>query len=166
MNLMSLPDPAAVERVDALFSHPGLRIERIVSWGQASPAGFWYDQAEGEWVLVLGGAARLRFEDETDARVRRDRGPGLGAVGDAEREPTVLVGSQVSDLLSALRFVLLVPHGVIEVDDTLAEGAAARGDTDIGAGQTRLLPSGLMGALDGIGALGATCGEQCGKGAD
>ncbi len=59
----------AAERVDALLTRPGLRIERIVSWGQASPPGFWYDQAEAEWVLVLAGAARLRFEDETEARL-------------------------------------------------------------------------------------------------
>jgi Cupin domain len=30
-------------------------------------------QPEGEWVLVLAGAARLRFQDETEARVL---GPG------------------------------------------------------------------------------------------
>jgi cupin 2 domain-containing protein len=69
MNLLSLPERAvAAERIDALLSRPGLRIERIVSWGQASPDGFWYDQAESEWVLVIAGAARLRFEDETAAR--------------------------------------------------------------------------------------------------
>jgi cupin 2 domain-containing protein len=68
MNLLLLPGPAAIERVDALLSRPGLRIERIVSWGQATPPGIWYDQAEGEWVLVIAGAARLRFEDEADAR--------------------------------------------------------------------------------------------------
>src|ERR1700682_5212275 len=73
VNLLCLPRPADAERVDTLLSRPGLRIERIVSWGQASPAGFWYDQAEGEWVLLLAGAARLRFEDETDAR---PLGPG------------------------------------------------------------------------------------------
>src|ERR1700730_12198328 len=67
---------------------------------------------------------------------------------------------------SALRLVLLVPQRVVEIEDTLTEGAAARGDADIGTGQTRLLPSGLIGALDGIGALGASCGEQCGKGAN
>jgi cupin 2 domain-containing protein len=70
MNLLStLLDTGSAERLDALLSRPGLRIERIVSRGQASPAGFWYDQAEGEWVLVLAGAARLRFEDESDARL-------------------------------------------------------------------------------------------------
>jgi hypothetical protein len=53
--------------MDALLTRPGLRIERTVAWGQASPPGLWYDQPEAEWVLVLAGAARLRFQDETGA---------------------------------------------------------------------------------------------------
>ena len=59
--------------MDPLLTRPGLRIERIVSRGQASPSGFWYDQPEAEWVMVLAGAARLRFQDEAQARVL---GPG------------------------------------------------------------------------------------------
>ncbi len=51
------------ERSDCLRLGPGARIERIVSWGQASPPGYWYDQAEGEWVVLLSGAARLRLQD-------------------------------------------------------------------------------------------------------
>ena len=74
MNLLSpLPDAETAERMDALLTRPGLRIERIVSRGQASPSGFWYDQPEAEWVMVLAGAARLRFEDESEARIL---GPG------------------------------------------------------------------------------------------
>ena len=74
MNLLEpLPDAETAERVDALLTRPGLRIERIISRGQASPPGFWYDQAEGEWVIVLAGAARLRFDDETETRLL---GPG------------------------------------------------------------------------------------------
>ena len=37
---------------------------RIESHGQASPPGFWYEQATAEWVLVVRGAARLQFEGE------------------------------------------------------------------------------------------------------
>jgi cupin 2 domain-containing protein len=74
MNLLSpLPDEHAAEQVDALLTRPGLRVERIVSFGQASPPGFWYDQAEGECVLLLAGAARLRFADEPETRLL---GPG------------------------------------------------------------------------------------------
>ena len=70
MNLLCpLPDEFTAERVDELLARPGLRIVRIVSLGQASPPGFWYDQAEGEWVLVLAGAAQLRFADEAEARL-------------------------------------------------------------------------------------------------
>lgn len=64
-------DPHATEPFDALLNRPGLRIERIVSSGQASPPGFWYDQAEGEWVLLLCGSAGLRLEHEPRARLLR-----------------------------------------------------------------------------------------------
>ena len=60
--------PASEEAFAELMRYPGVRIERIVSTGQCSPPDFWYDQAEGEWVLVLRGAARLRFADEPKAR--------------------------------------------------------------------------------------------------
>jgi cupin 2 domain-containing protein len=58
----------ADEHFDTLLSRPDLRIERIVSTGQCSPEGFWYDQSDGEWVLLVQGEARLRFADETEAR--------------------------------------------------------------------------------------------------
>ena len=51
-----------------LLTRPGLRIERIVSTGQASPPDFWYDQDQGEWVTLLQGEAKLRFADEHEAR--------------------------------------------------------------------------------------------------
>ncbi len=66
-----LPADAAAEQVVELLSRPGVRIERIVSSGQASPAGFWYDQPQSEWVVVLSGEARLRFEDEPHPRTLR-----------------------------------------------------------------------------------------------
>ena len=66
-----LPPEAADEQVTDLLRAQGLRIERIVSHGQASPPGFWYEQDEGEWVLLLAGAARLLFADEAEARLLR-----------------------------------------------------------------------------------------------
>jgi cupin 2 domain-containing protein len=74
MNLLSpLPDGSNAEHIEVLMQSAGLRLERIVSFGQASPPGFWYDQAEREWVLVLVGAAQLRFQDESEPRFL---GPG------------------------------------------------------------------------------------------
>ena len=56
------------EQFSELLKQPGLRIERIVSTGQSSPADFWYDQPGGEWVLLIQGEAKLRFADEAEAR--------------------------------------------------------------------------------------------------
>jgi cupin 2 domain-containing protein len=59
------------EEITALVAAANVRIERIVSHGEASPPGFWYDQDWAEFVLVLQGAAGLRFADEAAARSLR-----------------------------------------------------------------------------------------------
>ena len=51
-----------------LLATPGLRLERIVSLGQATPPDEWLDQERAEWVILLCGAAKLRFEGEASAR--------------------------------------------------------------------------------------------------
>jgi cupin 2 domain-containing protein len=63
-----LPVHATEEVVTVLVAGPGLRVERIVSCGQASPPGFHYDQPHAEWVAVLTGTADLRFADEAAPR--------------------------------------------------------------------------------------------------
>jgi cupin 2 domain-containing protein len=68
-----IPARLESEQVTTLLAAGALRIERIVSRGQKSPPGFWYDQDEAEWVIVLAGCARLRFEGEAAAR---DLAPG------------------------------------------------------------------------------------------
>jgi cupin 2 domain-containing protein len=60
-----LPERLHKELVQTLVSASNVRIERIISHGQASPEGFWYDQGQHEWVVVLKGAAKLQFEDGT-----------------------------------------------------------------------------------------------------
>ncbi len=69
-NIFDALTEAEEERFDALLSRPGLRIERIVSTGQSSPPGFWYDQPEDEWVLVLRGSAGLQLEGEAERTLR------------------------------------------------------------------------------------------------
>jgi cupin 2 domain-containing protein len=63
--LADLPRQMPDELITTVLDAADVRIERIVSHGHASPGGFWYDQDQHEWVVVLTGAARLRFEDET-----------------------------------------------------------------------------------------------------
>ena len=54
---------ATAEEFSQLLQRPGLRIERIVSTGHASPPGFWYEQPDDEWVLLAKGCAELEFDD-------------------------------------------------------------------------------------------------------
>lgn len=58
-----LPQNLPKEVVQTLLEAADVRVERIISHGQASAADFWYDQPQSEWVIVLQGAARLQFED-------------------------------------------------------------------------------------------------------
>lgn len=68
------PAPLPEELVEVLASSGGTRIERIVSTGQASPEGFWYDQDLHEWVMIVAGQARIEYDD--------GRSPAVLAAGD------------------------------------------------------------------------------------
>jgi cupin 2 domain-containing protein len=61
--LFSLPATLPDEITETLVQAKHVRIERIESQGHASPTNFWYDQDKNEFVLLIQGAARLRFED-------------------------------------------------------------------------------------------------------
>lgn len=62
-NLFTPPDPQKEGEIfRKLLEGKGFRMESIASHGAASPEGYWYDQPEPEWVLLLRGSARLAFE--------------------------------------------------------------------------------------------------------
>jgi cupin 2 domain-containing protein len=58
-----IPGEMPDESCTQIVRSENIRIERIVSRGQASPPGFWYDQETDEWVLLVKGSASLRFLD-------------------------------------------------------------------------------------------------------
>lgn len=60
-NFFQLPDYTGEEFAETLLSGSGFRLERIVSRGDSSPEGFWYDQEEDEYVLLLQGQAVLEY---------------------------------------------------------------------------------------------------------
>ena len=60
--------PRPDELFEPLLTTPGVRIERIVSTGQVTPDGEWYDQDTDEWVLLTAGLARLRIDGEDEDR--------------------------------------------------------------------------------------------------
>lgn len=59
-----LPEQLAEEMFTDILSRPGVRIERIISTGQSTPADAPYDQDHDEWVLLLRGSASLWIEGE------------------------------------------------------------------------------------------------------
>lgn len=52
------------EWFETLASGENLILERIVSHGQTTPDGQWYDQELDEWVVLIQGEATLEFQDE------------------------------------------------------------------------------------------------------
>ena len=70
--LNALPDASHEEITETLIDTSQLRIERIVSQGQCSAPGFWYQQPQAEWVCVLSGQGTIEFEDGQ----RHTLGPG------------------------------------------------------------------------------------------
>ncbi len=64
--LDDIPANFSAELFTTLVQADNLRIERIVSHGQASPVGFWYDQDDNEWVIVLEGSAAVQFAGEPE----------------------------------------------------------------------------------------------------
>ena len=57
----NLANAQSGEEFLTLCDNANVKIERIVSHAHTSPAGFWYDQDEDEWLAVLRGAATLEF---------------------------------------------------------------------------------------------------------
>ncbi|ODA66287.1 Cupin domain protein [Methyloligella halotolerans] len=72
--LANLPNGSLADELFHILAEKGdARIERIVSTGQATPEGDWYDQETDEFVLLVSGAAALQIEGEAE---ERELGPG------------------------------------------------------------------------------------------
>ncbi len=57
-----IPEQTPKEILETVIKSDQVKIERIISRGQATTEGDWYDQEKSEWVLVLKGNAGLLFE--------------------------------------------------------------------------------------------------------
>ncbi len=66
--LSAVPDASNAELLETIINLDGICLERIISKGQATPAGYWYDQPWHEWVLLAAGEALLLIEGETEPR--------------------------------------------------------------------------------------------------
>ena len=59
-----VPTRLPEEVIEVVLQTESFRLERIISTGQATPAGEWYDQETHEWVLLLTGGAELLIEND------------------------------------------------------------------------------------------------------
>ncbi|SDH00638.1 cupin domain-containing protein [Paraburkholderia phenazinium] len=118
-NLFRLPSTEAEgERFDTLLEQAGTTIERIVSTGQASAPGFWYDSPRAEWVVLLSGAASLEFAGDAHPHVMQ---PGDYLLIEAHRkhrvawthdtEPTVWLAVHLAQDSGSLEASQVVPPG-------------------------------------------------------
>ncbi len=65
-NLYDLPHQLPPEELFSdLIPDAGVKIERIVSSGQSTPEGEWYDQDRDEWVALIQGEAVLQYADNS-----------------------------------------------------------------------------------------------------
>ena len=65
-NLFSWDGPLAQQEnefIEFLVERGGVKLERIISHGQTTPPGTWYDQETDEWVVLLKGRASLAFDN-------------------------------------------------------------------------------------------------------
>jgi cupin 2 domain-containing protein len=64
----NIPSTLPKELFQTLAESDNVRIERIVSGGDTTKDGEWYDQAWDEWVILLAGRAGLLFEGDIAPR--------------------------------------------------------------------------------------------------
>jgi cupin 2 domain-containing protein len=75
-NIYELPQVLdQLEKFEPIVSGKNIQIERIISTGQTTPSGQWYDQTTDEWVLLLQGEAELSYLD--DSRIKLKAGDYL-----------------------------------------------------------------------------------------
>jgi cupin 2 domain-containing protein len=64
LNIFDLPSQLSqTEIFESLLKTENILLERIISTGQKTPNGQWYDQERDEWVILLQGEAQLSYED-------------------------------------------------------------------------------------------------------
>ena len=63
-NIYNLPRKLpSTELFETLIDHDKVLIERVISTGQITPEGEWYDQEREEWLIVLQGEGELSYQD-------------------------------------------------------------------------------------------------------
>ena len=65
-----LQELSQLEQFEQLVAGKNIQIEHIISTGQTTPSGQWYDQTTDEWVILLQGEAELSYADDTRIKLK------------------------------------------------------------------------------------------------
>ena len=65
----NIPQTLKEELFEDILNKPNIKIQRIVSDGHITEEFDWYDQDSDEWVIVLQGAAIIKFKNENDVKL-------------------------------------------------------------------------------------------------
>ena len=60
--LKNIPDKSKDEIFETILEKKDIKIERIISYGQTTAKDYWYDQDQDEFVLILKGKAKIKYE--------------------------------------------------------------------------------------------------------
>ncbi len=72
MNLFQIPEKLPQREVfETLVPDKGILVERIISNGQGSEEGFWYEQERDELVFLLQGRAKLAWDNGKNLEMNR-----------------------------------------------------------------------------------------------
>ena len=70
-NIFKLPNNLNhLEKFEQIVTGENIQIERIISTGQTTTSGQWYDQNTDEWVILLQGEAELSYADDTRIKLK------------------------------------------------------------------------------------------------
>jgi cupin 2 domain-containing protein len=70
-NIYKLPQEVSqLEKFEQIVSGKNIQIERIISTGQTTRSGQWYDQTTDEWVILLQGEAELSYVDASRIKLK------------------------------------------------------------------------------------------------
>lgn len=70
-NIYQLSQEPLKKEIFEVLASGDVKIERIISTGQTTPIGQWYDQDTDEWVILLQGEAKLLFEDLAEIELKK-----------------------------------------------------------------------------------------------
>lgn len=70
-NIFQLPNDFGNQEIfETIINSHNVKIERIISTGQTTPEGIWYDQDHDEWVILLQGKATLLYSNNSSINLK------------------------------------------------------------------------------------------------